>query len=247
MTAATTFQATGTQPADGSPLRGVRPARRRRWLRRVLILVLVLAVLTAAGWLVGFSRLFAVTQVRVANAHRVDPDRVREVAAVPLGLPLARQDLAAIDRRLSTIPQISSATVRREWPNSIKITIVERQPLLGILQPDGYAIVDRSGVVYETEPSLPRGVLRADIDPGNVELLAEVGTIVLAIPARLRKKIARITATSGNAVNMILTNGVRVNWGTQADSALKAQLVETLVKRRPSSIDVSSPHNPAVR
>jgi cell division protein FtsQ len=246
MTAATTFQATATQPADGSPRR-VRPARRRRWLRRVLTLVLVLAVLAAAGWLVGFSRLFAVTQVRVTNAHRVSPDRVREVAAVPLGLPLVRQDLAAIDQRLSAIPQISSATVSREWPNSIKITIVERQPLLGILQPDGYAIVDRSGMVYETEPSLPRGVLRADIDPGNVELLTEVATIVLAMPGSLRKKIARITATSGNAVNMILTNGVGVNWGTQADSALKAQLVETLLKRRPSSIDVSSPHNPAVR
>jgi cell division protein FtsQ len=243
---ATTFRATATEP-DGGSGQPLGSARRRRWPRRVLVLALVLAILAAAGWLVGFSSILAVTQVRVTNVHRISPDRVREVAAVPLGVPLARQDVAAIDRRVSAIPQISSATVRREWPNSIKITVVERKPLLGILQPDGYAIVDRSGVVFETQPILPRGVLRTDIDPDRVELLAEVATIVLAMPASLKKKVARIGATSPSAVNVILTNGVRVNWGTAADSVLKAQLVVTLLKRHPSMIDVSSPHNPAVR
>ena len=53
-----------------------------------------------------------------------------------------------------------------------------------------------AGWSFETQPSLPKGVLLADIDPGNVELLAEVGTIVLAMPASLKKKVARIGATS---------------------------------------------------
>jgi cell division protein FtsQ len=245
VTAATTFRPTATEPEGGSG-RPPRP-RRRRWPRRLLVLVVLLVVLAAAGWLVGFSSVFAVTQVRVTNVHRISPDRVREVAAVPLGLPLARQDLAAIDQRVTAIPQVSSAAVRREWPNSIKITIDERRPVLGILQLDGYAIVDRSGVVFETRPSLPKGVLLTDIDPANVELLGEVGSIVIAMPAGLKKKVARIGATSPNAVNVILTDGVRVNWGTAADSPLKAELVATLLKRHPSMIDVSSPHNPAVR
>jgi cell division protein FtsQ len=207
----------------------------------------LLALLAAAGWLVGFSSVFAVTKVGVTNVHRISPDRVREAAAVPLGLSLARQDLTAIDQRVSAIPEVSAATVSREWPNGIKITIVERKPLLGILQPDGYAIVDRGGVVFETQPSLPKGVLLADIDPANVALLGEVGTIAVAMPASLTKKVARIGATSANAVNLTLINGVRVNWGSAADSALKAELVATLLKRHPSTIDVSSPHNPAVR
>jgi cell division protein FtsQ len=244
MTTITTDRASAAEPTGGSaPL----PARRRRWPQRVVVLVLLLALLAAAGWLVGFSSVLAVTQVRVTNVHRISPDRVREVAAVPLGLPLARQDLAAIGQRVSAIPQVSSATVSREWPNSIKIAIVERKPLLGVLQPDGYALVDRDGVVFETQPSLPKGVLLTDVDPGDVALLAEVGTIAVAMPAKLKKKVARISATSANAVNVILINGVRVNWGSAADSALKAELVATLLKRHPSMIDVSSPHNPAVR
>ena len=244
MTTATTYQATATEPAGGSP---PAPARRRRWPQRVVVLVVLLALLAAAGWLVGFSSVFAVTHVGVTNVHRISPDLVREVAAVPAGLPLARQDLAAIETRVSAIPQVSAVTVGREWPNGIKITIVERKPLLGILQPAGYAIVDRGGVVFETQPSLPKGVLLADVDPANVALLGEVGTIAVAMPASLKKKVARIGATSANAVNVILTNGVRVNWGSAADSALKAELVATLLKQHPSMIDVSSPHNPAVR
>jgi cell division protein FtsQ len=244
MTTATSYRATAAESAGGSPPSSVR---RRRWPRRVVVLILMLTLLAAAGWLVGFSSVFAVTHVGVTNVHRISPDSVREAAAVPLGLPLARQDLAAIDRRVSAIPQVSAATVSREWPNGIKITIVERKPLLGIMQPDGYAILDRGGVVFETQPSLPKGVLLADIDPRNVALLGEAGTIVVAMPAGLKKKVARISATSANAVNVILINGVRVNWGSAADSALKAELVATLLKRHPSTIDVSSPHNPAVR
>jgi cell division protein FtsQ len=39
-----------------------------------------------------------------------------------------------------------------------------------------------------------------------------------------------------------------VAWGDSGDSELKAQVMAALIKRKPkSSIDVSSPHNPAVR
>ena len=43
----------------------------------------------------------------------------------------------------------------------------------------------------------------------------------------------------------MLKSGVRVNWGSSADSPLKADIVIALLKRKPTaSIDVSSPHNP---
>ena len=48
-------------------------------------------------------------------------------------------------------------------------------------------------------------------------------------------------------MTVVLNNGVQVNWGTGADSALKADIVLALLKRKPATIDVSSPHNPAIR
>lgn len=248
MSTTTTFRATASRPAGAAGRTGQpRPVRGRRWPARLAVLVLVIAVLVTGVWVVGFSSLFAVSQVKVAGVHRLDPESIRQAAAVPLGVPQASQDLAGIERRVSGIPQVASARATRDWPSSIKITVVEREPLLAVLQPDGYAIVDRAGVAYETAPTLPDGVLRADVDPRNVELLAQIGVIVLAMPANLTKQVDRIASTSENAITVILASGVRVNWGSAADSPLKAQLVLTLLKQRPSAIDVSAPHSPAIR
>ena len=247
MSAATTFRATASRPAGGRAGTPPPTRRRRRWPARLAVLILAVAVLVAGGWVVGFSSLFAVTQVKVAGVHRLEPESVRQAAAVPLGVPLVRQDLAAIEQRVRAIPQVASSRATRDWPSSIKITVGERQPLLGVLQPDGYAIVDREGIAYETQPSLPAGALRADADPRNAQLLSQMGVIAVAMPASLKKQVDKIASTSENAITVSLTSGVRVNWGSSADSPLKAELVVRLLKKRPSAIDVSSPHNPAIR
>ena len=207
-------------------------------------LVLVLA---GAGWLVGFSPVLAVERVEVTGARRLAASSLREAAAVPLGVPLARQDLTLIAGRVSSLPQIESTEVSRRWPNTIRIAVEERRPVLGVRQPEAFVLIDSHGVAFESQPSLPSGVLLADVDPSNVAVLVEVGAIATAMPAALRGRVERLMATSRSAVTVVLSDGVRVNWGTAADSALKADIVLALLKGEPSTIDVSSPHNPAIR
>ena len=79
-------------------------------------------------------------------------------------MPLARQDLDAITERLTAVPSIETATVSRSWPNTITLTIVERRPVLAALQPNGYVVVDKYGVAYQTQPTLPPKVVLADVD-----------------------------------------------------------------------------------
>ena len=213
----------------------------------MLALVLVLAVLAGAGWLVGFSPVLAVERVEVRGTHRIAASSLRKAAAVPLGLPLPRQDLAAIAGRVSSLPQIESVEVSRRWPNTVRVTVVERRPVLGVRQPEGFVLIDTRGVAFDSQPTLPSGVLQADVDPSNVGVLREVGAIAAAMPAALRGRVERLRATSRSSVTVVLNDGVQVNWGTGADSALKADIVLALLKRKPSTIDVSSPHNPAIR
>jgi cell division protein FtsQ len=227
----------------GRRSRGRRPGSFRRFLAALL----VLGVLVGAGWLVGFSQVLAVRQVAVTGMDRLDAASIREAAAVPLGRPLARQDLPAIASRVSALPRIESAEVSRRWPHTIRIAVVERRPLIGIRQPDGFVLVDAQGVSVETSPTLPAGVLQADVDPDRVTLLVEVGAIAAAMPRELKSRVIRLHATSRNQVTVLLTDGVTVNWGTDSESVLKSQLVLALLKRKPSAIDVSSPHNPAIR
>lgn len=216
-------------------------------IRTLLVGLLVLTLLAGVGWLIGFSQVLAARYVTVTGLNRVDDSAIRQAAAVPLGFPLARQDLSAIASRVSSLPKIESAEVSRRWPDTIRIAVVERRPLLGIRQPGGFLLVDARGVGFETQATLPSGIIQADVEPDRVPLLVEVGAIGAVMPPELRTRVSRLQATSKNNVTVLLTDGVEVNWGTSADSVLKSQLVLALLKGKPSTIDVSSPHNPAIR
>ena len=223
----------------------------RRALRRRLVtgamagglLVLVIGLV----WLLTASPVLAARQVDVTGVHELSADQVREAAAVPLGVPLIRQDLDAIAARTTAVPQVASATVHRHWPGTVEVQVTERQPLLAIAQPDGYALVDAEGRAYETRAQVPAGVLRTEADPSATRLLVELGVVAAALPEDLRGRVARLTSTSAGDATLVLTSGTRVHWGDADESALKAQVVMALLERDPRAVDVSAPHNPAVR
>jgi cell division protein FtsQ len=146
------------------------------------------------------------------------------------------------------LPAVRSATVERRWPHTVVITVGERQPLLGVRQPGGYLIVDNEGVAYQNSPTLPRGAMTADVNPGAVDLLTQVGMVAAGMPDQLRGKVTSIGALKADGIEVKLVSGVVVRWGTSADSPLKSQIVLALLKQKPKvSIDVTSPHNPAIR
>jgi cell division protein FtsQ len=149
---------------------------------------------------------------------------------------------------VTTVPAIEAATVTRSWPSTITVTVVERRPVLAVLHPDGYVIVDKHGVAYRTQPTLPPKVVLADINTQDRPLLSEVAVVASALPDKLHGKVRLITADNRDSIALVLSSRRIVTWGSSADSELKAQVLTALLKRQPkTSIDVSSPHNPAVR
>jgi cell division protein FtsQ len=224
----------------------VRPRRSRRWLA-VLLLAVVAALAGGTVWLVYFSDVLTVRTVSVDGNHALSARQVVKAAQVPMETPLARQDLEAIARRTTSLPAVERATVSRTWPRTLTVTVVERRPVLAVRQAEGYLLVDRLGVAYEQRRSVPKGVVLANVNPGDSALLRDVGGVAAALPETLRSKVDTITTIDRDAITVELRSGIRVNWGNSADSPLKAQIVEALLKRKPVAIDVSSPHNPAVR
>lgn len=224
-----------------------RSRRSRRTLRLVAALV-VLVVLAVAAWVVYFSSLLATAAVTVSGAREVTPEQVTTAAAVPLGVPLARQDLDAIARRATTVPQVSAATVTREWPDRVRITVTERQPLLGIAQPGGYLVVDKTGLVFETRPVLPPGVVQVAADPTDRPLLVELGSVVASLPDAVRTQVTSIEAATPDSIRLKTVSGLTIVWGDSTQTELKAQVATALLQTgAKTSIDVSAPHSPAVR
>jgi cell division protein FtsQ len=223
----------------------------RSWRRKALALTAIVLVLTFLGaslWIVYFSSVLVTKRVNVVGIHELTPAQVSLAVQIPLGVPLARQDLGEIVARATTLPAVEAATVTRNWPNTITVSVVERRPVLAMHQPGGYVIVDRLGVAYQTQLTLPPNIVLAEVNPGDAPLLSEVAIVAAALPDALRRKVNLITASNRESIALILGSGPSVTWGNSADSELKAQVVLALLKRKPqTSIDVSSPHNPAVR
>jgi cell division protein FtsQ len=224
---------------------------RRSWRRRALalvVIVVVLALLAGSLWIVYFSSVLATRRVTVAGTRDLTPLQVSFSAQVPLGVPLARQDLAGIAARLTAVPVVEAATVTRSWPGTIRVTVVERRPVFAVLHPDGYVVVDKHGVAYQTRATLPPKVVLADISTQDKPLLSEVAIVASALPDKLDGKVRLITADSRDSIALVLSSGRIVTWGNSADSELKARVLTALLKKKPKrSIDVSSPHTPAVR
>jgi cell division protein FtsQ len=222
---------------------------RSRRLHRSTVVLLVAVLLVAVGTYVAyFSPLLAVREVAVSGQRSVKAEAVIAAAAVPMGTPLARQDVQAIAERATRIPAVQAASVTRQWPGTLLVTVTERQTVLAVREGGDFVLVDPSGVAFDRVPSAPPGVVQAEADPTDRALLADVGAVAGALPVELGRQVSLLTAASRERISLRLRSGITVNWGDAADSPLKAQIVTALLKEEPSkTIDVSSPNNPAIR
>ncbi len=254
MTATATARRSTSRKSPPSRTRRSRTsrARKRRSRRRkalaFIVIILVLALLAGSLWSMYFSTVLLTKRVKVVGTDELTPAQVSFAAQVPLGVPLVRQDLDAIGERTTTLRAIEAATVTRDWPSTITVAVVERRPVLAVGQPEGYVLVDKFGVAYQTQQVLPPEVLLAVVNPGDVPLLSEMATVAAALPNKLRRTVDRMTASNRDSITLVLESGRTVTWGSSMDSELKGQVATALLKQKPkSSIDVSSAHNPAIR
>lgn len=243
MSTSATLRRPGTSVPAG---RGRRPPYGRRWALLGVVLALVL-LLVAGCWLFAFSPVLATRHVVVRGAQQTSEAEVRRAAQVPAGRPLARVDLDAVAHRVGAVSVVRSVRVTRSWPQTVVVAVQERTAVLAVRQPQGFVLVDATGAAYLTRADVPKGVVTADVDPGNARLLSAVGVVATALPDALRARVRNVSATSLDDIALRLTNGDTVTWGSSDGSPLKAEVLTALLERKASYYDVSSPHTPSLR
>ncbi len=213
----------------------------------MLVAVLLVGALATAGWAVYFSRWFAVTSVVITGTHRVSAERVREAAQVPIGRPIVRVDTAAIRRHVEGISQLASVTVTTQWPNTVRIVVVERTPaaVVGLLG-GGYRILDRDGVTLGEVPDRPAGLplLTMDVTTADPAALQAAATVASSLSPALAAKVRTVSAVTANSVVIVLKSGSIVRWGDSSQGAIKAEVLAALMKRGAVVYDVSAPYAP---
>jgi len=211
--------------------------------RTVFLVLLTAGVVGTAAWLVFFSPVLGVRSVEIVGNVTLHADTIRKTAGVPELHPLATVNLADVQTRVQSIRQVASARVDRVWPATLKIEVVEREPVAQIPAGDKVALIDRLGMVIELDevapPMLP--VLRvARPAMGDPATTAALGVIV-GLPGELAGRVRQVSATTAEDVTMTLSDGRTIIWGGVDRPEAKAHILKTLLRRKGEVYDVSSP------
>jgi cell division protein FtsQ len=242
--------ATATPTRPPSVADGKRQKRRRRGRRIwpiVLVGVLLIALIGSAVWLVWFSSVLTAQQVHISGLKTLTKAQVSEQAGVPMGVPLARQDLSGIAGRVASFPQAEHVVVERSWPNTVDIVVTERTPVFAVRYANLYVLVDKNGIPYLTVTEQPGSLPLAAASKDDRASLLEIATVSRELSKKLRSQVVTIRADSPYALVLVLDNGVEIAWGTSEQSKLKGEVALALLEQGPKAIDVSSPHHPAIR
>lgn len=236
--------------AERTRRRFVRRQRARRWRAwRLVALVAALVALVATGvWLVYFSEHLAVEGVDVRGADQLPAEQVEAAAAVPTGGPLARVDLTRVEARVRALAMVRHATLSREWPDTVRIEVEERQAI-AVLEIGGRLRgVDAEGVVFrdfeERPDDLPRVTSEAET---RREALAEVAGVIAALPDDLAARVDHVEVATIDQIQLVLRDGRRVEWGSAERSEEKARVLPALLQQDGQVFDVSVPGTPTTR
>jgi cell division protein FtsQ len=280
----------GSSPADrlresreGGPrgvqthIQGVTVGQKRRDVRRATrarrgmglatkmgIVLVILAVLAIAAVLIYQSSLFTITQVRVVGAQRLTSEYLTQLAAVPAGSTELRIDTAGIEQRLTSDPWVQSASIQREFPSTIVLSITER-PITARVQiyPDAGStqttewLISGDGMWLGATTDVESSYVQ--VDPAQVAALpsitdvartaqpvrAQMATdggilnalaILNGLSSNMVSQIASIDAPSAVATTLTLTNNIGIAFGTAEDIQAKETAINTLMTDHPGTL-----------
>jgi cell division protein FtsQ len=212
-------------------------------LLRLPAVVVALVVLGGGGWLLYGTEVFAVAQVRVSGTQVLTQDEVRAAAGIRRGTPLVRLDAAGAAGRVSELPPVARAVVRRQWPDTVTIRVTERTPVAVAPSPDGFLVLDRTGVVFDRVPVRPAELPLLELarpGPGD-RATRDALSVLAALTPALRSVLVRLSAPSPTRISLRLTGGRVVVWGDSQQSEKKARVATVLLRHRVRVMDVSAP------
>ncbi|ORB27605.1 cell division protein FtsQ/DivIB [Mycolicibacterium parafortuitum] len=219
-----------------------------RGLKLLMWTALLAVVVVGIGLLLYFTPIMSARSIVVVGVGAVTQDEVVAAAAVAPGTPLLQVNTDAVAERVAGIRRVASARVQRQYPSTLRITIVERVPVVLRDYPDGVHLFDKDGVDFATAPP-PPGIPYLDTEnpgPGDPATQAAL-QVMTSLRPDVAVQVGRVSAPSVAAITLTLIDGRTVVWGTTDRTEEKALKLAALLTQPGQVYDVSSPDLPTVK
>jgi cell division protein FtsQ len=236
--------------ASGRIVNQPKPATRGvvRGLKMLLVSVVVAVVGVGLGLVLYFTPAMSAREIVVTGTGTVTREEVLDAARVRPGTPLLQINTNQVAERVAAIRRVASARVQRQYPSALRISIVERVPLVVKDFPDGPHLFDRDGVDFATAPPPPALPYIDVADPGPSDPATKAALqVLIALRPEVSGQVGRIAAPSVASITLTLNDGRVVIWGTTDRTDEKAEKLAALLTQPGRTYDVSSPDLPTVK
>jgi cell division protein FtsQ len=219
-----------------------------RGLKLLMWSALISVIVVGLGLLLYFTPIMSARNIVVVGLGAVTQDEVINAAAVAPGTPLLQINTDTVAERVAAIRRVASVRVQREYPSTLRITVVERVPVVVKDYPDGPHMFDRDGVDFAVGVP-PQGVPYLDTkNPGPDDPPTKAALEVMtSLRPEVAAQVARVDAPSVAGITLQLTDGRQVIWGSSDRTEEKALTLGALLTQPGKIYDVSSPDLPTVK
>ena len=156
------------QHSSPVPMRSSRSqSRRGGFLWKVLGIFALVLIIVLPGYFALTSNAFRVSQVSVVGTH--NDILVQSIQHMGVrGQNIFLIDVVALTARIDAIPLVASASLEKQWPNSLLVSVSERQPVLLWKTAQGTFSVDKNGIVIApASETTAAASLMTVVDTGN--------------------------------------------------------------------------------
>lgn len=224
--------------------------KRKIITRRGLLRVLGVLAAFMAFIAIALSPVFVLKHVNVhGNAYLSDEEIIR-ISGVNLGENLFQLATDEIMQAMGKDIRIDQVIVRRNFPNSLDIQVVERIPLAIIKCDYGYLEVGRGGIVLDAHRTLSQipvpivsGVEVSDLFVGDTaenQQLSQVLDFLDKLNRDTATSIAEINISDPNNVMVYMNHSVQLKMGALDSLQKKLEITESVnreVKQAKHPID----------
>ena len=193
------------------------------------------------------ARGFAVRTITISGQERTAADSIYRAISVQPGDPMLAVDPGAVRARLLELPWIADAEVRRQFPDSVSVHLIEKRPFALWRSGNSLWVIERSGAVIMTadrDAFVHLPLLLGEGAPDAAAPLLDALAKRTAIPARL-EAAERI---GERRWDLHLAGGVMVRlpeeeWDRQLTELEKLIVEKAVLERDVEVIDLRFPDN----
>ena len=191
------------------------------WRKRIVVVGGAAALVLAAafGLLLWLARpLLAGPKLTLltlgGHLQHVDPVAVRDAVLPELGSGFFNTHVERIGAAVHALPWVAEADVRREWPHTLRVDIVEEVPVArwgsdGLMDAQGRVFVHSLDKAYASLPQLS-----GHDETAAADVLAQYNTLSALVTAR-GIAIVSLSVDARGAATLELDDGVEVRLGRE--------------------------------